>query len=122
MTRTPRLLLVALGFAATTAFALAPDLTGKWTFRVVTANGTGTPTVTLKQEGDKVTGTYESNALGTRALSGRVHGDSVTFTLAADGDGLVLTYSAHIVTADSLNGYVDFAGQGGAELTATRQK
>ena len=115
-----------LTLAATSAFAatVAHDVTGKWSFRVVTPNGTGTPTVTLKQEGDKVTGTYESNALGSRTLSGSVKGDSLSFVLSMGGnaEGVMLTYTAHIVTADSLKGAVDFAGQGGAEFTATRQK
>jgi hypothetical protein len=132
MTRPARLFrrvaLVALVFASSAAFAAttAHDLTGKWTFSVVTANGTGTPTVTLKQDSaNKLTGTYESNALGSRTLDGRVYGDSMSFVLSMSGgagEGVVLTYSARIVTADSLNGYVDFAGQGGAEFTAVRQK
>ncbi len=122
-----RALLVALAFLTTSAFGAiaAHDLSGKWTFTVVTANGTGTPTVTLKQDKDnKLTGTYESNALGSRTLDGRVWGDSMSFVLSMTGagEGVVLTYSARIVTPDSLDGYVDFAGQGGAEFTAKRQK
>jgi hypothetical protein len=38
------------------------------------------------------------------------------------GEGVVLTYAAHIVTPDSLNGFVDFAGQGGANFTGRREK
>ena len=121
-------LIAAVAFAAVATSAVAAtiahDVTGKWTFRVVTANGTGTPTVTLKQVGDKVTGTYESNALGSRTLTGSVKGDSLSFILSptAGNESMLLTYSAHIVSADSLKGAVDFAGQGGAEFTATRQK
>lgn len=127
-TRLRRAFAIALAFASATAFGstAAHDLTGKWTFSVVTANGTGTPTVTLKQDKEnKLTGTYESNALGSRTLDGRVYGDSMSFVLSmagGAGEGVVLTYAAKIVTADSLNGYVDFAGQGGAQFTAVRQK
>lgn len=127
MSRTARLFALLVPFACVTAFTAyrAHDLSGKWTFRVVTANGTGTPTVTLTQDKEnKLTGTYESNALGSRTLDGRVWGDSMSFVLSMTGagEGVVLTYAAKIVTADSLDGYVDFAGQGGAEFTATRQK
>lgn len=122
-----RALVLAFAFVAVTAFGAiaAHDVTGKWTFTVVTGNGTGTPTVTLKQDKDnKLTGTYESNALGSRTLDGRVWGDSMSFVLSMTGagEGVVLTYAAKIVTPDSLDGYVDFAGQGGAEFTAKRQK
>jgi hypothetical protein len=124
--RARSLAIALLALVSTTAVAatLAHDVTGKWTFRVVTPNGTGTPTVTFKQEGEKLTGTYVSNAMGSRTLEGSVKGDSLSFVLSMPqaGEGIVLTYSARIVTADSLNGAVDFAGQGGAEFTAVRQK
>lgn len=124
--RTPLLTFAAIILSATAVLAatIVHDLTGKWAFKVVTANGTGTPAVTLKQDGDKVTGSYESNALGTRSLSGTVKGDSLTFTLSASpgGEAVLLTYEAAIVTADSLNGYVDFGGMGGATFTAVRLK
>jgi hypothetical protein len=38
------------------------------------------------------------------------------------GEGMTLTYVARIVTADSLDGYVDFAGMGEAKLTGRRQR
>ena len=106
------------------AQAARHDVTGRWLFRVVTENGTGMPNVEFKQEGEKLTGTYVSNAMGSRTLEGTVRGDSLRFVLSSTGqaEGIVLTYVAHIVTADSLNGYVDFGGMGEATLTATRQK
>lgn len=117
----PAVLIAALaGFASARLY----DLTGKWNFAVVTENGTGRPVVELKQEGEKLTGTYVSNAMGTRTLEGTVNGDTMRFALSASmgGEGVTLTYVARIVTADSINGYVDFAGMGSATLTGTRQK
>lgn len=127
MTRRLRLLAIAgatlAAATAATAATLLHDLTGKWAFAVVTENGTGYPTVTFKQEGEKLTGTYDSRTLGLRNFTGSVKGDSVVFALSGGSDAsMVLTYSARIVTADSLNGMVDFAGQGGASFTATRIK
>ena len=128
MTRTRRTALLALAsfaFASTAVAAVAAhDLTGRWIFTVVTENGVGTPVVTLKQDGEKLTGTYESNALGSRSLTGSVKGDSMRFQLSGPpgNESVILTYMAAIVTADSMKGAVDFAGMGGADFTAVRQK
>jgi len=115
---------VVLAALATTATAaVLHDLTGRWMLAVVTDNGTGYPTLELKQEGDKVTGTYTSNAMGNRAITGTVRGDTLSFVLSASGagEGVVLTYTARIIGTDSLNGTVDFAGMGGASFTGKRQ-
>jgi hypothetical protein len=127
MTRTRVLTaaLAALLLASTALYAAAVhDLTGRWTLAVVTDNGTGYPVLDLKQDGDKITGSYTSNAMGSRTIQGSVRGDSLIFALSASGmgEGVVLTYAAHIVTPDSLNGFVDFAGQGGANFTGRREK
>jgi len=117
------LLLAAVAVSASAASAWLHDLTGSWTFAVVTENGTGTPAVTMKQAGDQLTGTYESRMLGPRAFAGTVKGDSVLFTLEANGpDGIALIFKGVVVSADSLRGIVDFGGMGGATFTGTRNK
>lgn len=127
MSRSRRVLaalaLVALSATAVTA-AVLHDLTGKWNLAVVTDNGTGYPVLELRQQGEQVTGTYSSNAMGNRSITGTVRGDTLSFVLSANagGEGVVLTYTARIVTADSLNGTVDFGGMGGASFTGRRQK
>jgi len=116
---------VALVLAGTSVYAaVAHNLTGRWMLSVVTDNGTGYPVLDLKQDGDRITGSYTSNAMGSRTIQGSVRGDTLTFALSASGmgEGVVLTYAAHIVTPDSLNGFVDFAGQGGASFTGRREK
>jgi hypothetical protein len=115
---------LVIAAAAGVQAAQLHDLTGRWVLAVVTENGTGTPTVDLKQEGEKLTGTYVSNAMGSRTLEGTVKGDTMRFVLSASmgGEGVTLTYIARIVTADSLNGFVDFGGMGSATLTGRRQK
>jgi hypothetical protein len=98
------------------------DLTGKWAFAVVTENGTGTPAVVLKQEGEKLTGTYESRMMGTRAFTGSIKGDSLTLTLEANGpDGVALVFRGVVVDKDNLKGNVDFGGMGGATFTGKRE-
>jgi hypothetical protein len=116
---------VALALVSSIALAAAVfhDLTGTWDFEVVTENGTGTPTVRLKQEGDKLTGTYESRMMGVRSITGAVKGDSINFTLGTSGEStVVMTYAGRIIDADHLAGTVDFGGMGGATFTGTRKK
>ncbi len=118
-------IIAALALSATAALAATVfhDLTGTWAFEVITENGTGTPTVKFEQKGDALTGTYDSRMLGLRQLKGSVKGDSVKFELSAGGDAsIVLSFAGVIVDADHLRGTVDFAGQGGANFTGTRQK
>ena len=116
--------LLVAAIATTAAAAVLHDVTGRWQLAVVTDNGTGYPILEVKQEGDKVTGTYTSNAMGARTITGTVYGDTLSFVLSPSGggEGMVLTYTARIVTPDSLNGYVDFSGQGGARFTGVRQR
>lgn len=125
--RRPTLLLALFALvAATSAFTAARmhDLTGRWNLAVVTENGTGYPVLTLTQTGDSIKGSYVSNAMGTRSVQGIVRGDSMHFVLSSSmgGEGVVLTYAARIVTADSLDGAVDFGGMGGANFSGKRQK
>ena len=54
------------------------DITGTWVFEVQTDAGTGTPTVTFKQEGEKLTGHYSSATLGEADLTGTVKGTEST--------------------------------------------
>lgn len=107
--------------ATATAQRIAADLTGSWAFSVVTENGTGTPTVTLRQTGDSLTGTYESGRMGVLALKGKVKDKTFDFVINTDG-GTALTFKGTIEDADRLKGDVDFGGMGGATFTATRKK
>jgi hypothetical protein len=117
MPRSRRFFLATLlAIPALIAALPAADLTGKWAFEVVTENGTGTPSVTFKQEGDKLTGTYESQRGGARQLEGTVKGDKVTFTVKGPVD---LVFSGTII-GDTIIGTADFSGQGSATFSAKR--
>ena len=112
---------IATALATTTAAQrFQIDVTGKWNFAVVTENGTGTPVVVLKQEGEKLTGTYESARMGSRTIAGTVKKDSISFALV--GGEVVLTFSGVITDKDNMKGTVDLAGQGSATFTGTRAK
>ena len=99
------------------------DLTGKWVFTVETDAGTGTPTVTLKQDGEKLSGHYSSQTLGEADLTGTVKGQNVNFTFMADlgGQAAPVTYAATVQDKDSLKGTIDIAGLASGTFTGKRQ-
>ena len=112
---------VAILTLAAATFPVVQSLTGRWSFAVVTDNGTGTPAVTLTQDGATLTGTYDSPRGGVRKLEGSVKGDSVLFTvLPPDPEGVPYVFRGVMVDANTLKGTVDFSGMGGATFSATR--
>jgi len=116
---------VALAFAgaATVAAQAKIDLTGKWVFTVQTDAGTGTPTVTFKQDGEKVSGHYSSQTLGEADLTGTLKGQSLNFTFQADlgGQAVPVTYAATVENKDSMKGTIDIGGLAGGTFTGKRQ-
>jgi hypothetical protein len=98
------------------------DLTGKWTFNVETGAGSGTPTITLKQDGEKLTGRY-SGQLGEADLTGTIKGQEFTFkfTVDAQGNNLECTYQGTTEGKDALKGKVDIAGLANGTFTAKKQ-
>jgi hypothetical protein len=98
------------------------DLTGKWLFTVETSAGPGTPTMTFKQDGEKLTGHY-SGQLGEADLNGSVKGQAIAFTFTVDVQGtrLICTYTGTAQGSDGLKGSVDIAGFASGTFTAKRQ-
>jgi hypothetical protein len=99
------------------------NVTGKWLFNVQTDAGTGTPTVTFKQDGEKLTGHYSSQTFGEQDLTGSVKDQDLKFTFSADlqGTAVVVTYTGKIESKDSLKGSVDIGGLAQGTFTAKRQ-
>jgi hypothetical protein len=115
---------VAVLVAASAAAGQASkvDVTGKWAFAVETSAGSGTPTITLKQDGEKLTGHY-SGQLGEADLTGSVKGQNVSFKFTADvqGNALECTYTGTAETKDAMKGKVSIAGLGDGTFTAKKQ-
>jgi hypothetical protein len=119
----PAFAIVVASVTALSAQSSKIDVTGKWTFTVQTDAGGGTPTVTLKQDGEKLTGHYSSQNLGEADLTGSVKGQEITFTFNADAQGtsLTITYTGTIENKDSMKGSVDLGGMAQGTFTAKRQ-
>jgi hypothetical protein len=117
--------LVVAALVAATAFAgqaAKVDVSGKWTFNVETGAGSGTPTITLKQDGEKLTGHY-SGQLGEADLTGTIKGADFTFkfTVDAQGNNLECTYKGAAEGKDSLKGTLNIAGLADGTFTAKKQ-
>ena len=82
-----------------------------WTFEVTTAQGAGTPTVTLKQDGETLTGHYSSGTLGEADLTGTVKGSDIRFTFTADlqGQSAPVSFTGTIESATAMKGSLDIA-------------
>ena len=99
------------------------DVTGKWLLSVTSSAGTGTPTLTLTQRGDSLTGHYSSQVLGEADVKGTIKGQSITINLNVEvqGEALTVTYTGTVDTADSMKGTVDIGGQATGTFTGKRQ-
>lgn len=113
---------LAIGVAGARLSAQAKvDVTGAWTFDVTTSAGSGTPTITLKQDGESLTGTYDGQ-LGKANLKGTLKGSAITFSFVGDAQGQSVTVVyAGTVANDSMKGTVDLGGLATGTFTAKRQ-
>ena len=114
-----RVMLASLVVAAT---ALAADVSGTWNATVETPAGTGNPTFVLKQEGEKLTGTY-TGMLGKADVTGTVKGHKIEFQFEAsyEGQKFTIRYSGTIESPTRMKGTVRFADMGEGSWTATKQ-
>jgi hypothetical protein len=101
--------------------AQAADVTGEWTFNVQTDQGGGTPTISFKQDGEKLTGKYVGQ-LGTADLTGTLKGNAIhfTFTLDVQGQQAPVTYDG-TVEKNTMKGKLDIGGMVNGTFTATKK-
>ncbi len=113
-------LVVAMAAARIAAQATI-DLTGKWAFNVETAAGAGSPTMTFKQDGEKLTGHY-TGTFGEADLTGTVKGSDVSFSFSVDAQGTTVK-EIYTGTADkdSMKGKIVIEGFSEGTFTAKRQ-
>ncbi len=96
--------------AVTSGRAQTVDVTGDWAFTVETGMGSGSPVITFKQDGEKLTGTYDGQP-GTANFTGTVKGTAIqfSFTLNAQGQEVDVNYTG-TVDGKSMKGAVAMAG------------
>jgi hypothetical protein len=97
------------------------DVTGKWAFNVETSAGAGAPTMSFKQDGEKLTGHY-TGTFGEADLTGTVKGGDIAFSFSVDAQGTKIneTYTGTI-DKDTMKGKIVIEGLGEGTFTAKRQ-
>jgi hypothetical protein len=102
------------------------DITGKWTMVLELSIGTSNPTLDLKQDGDKVTGTY-TGRYGPSKLTGKLDAErKLAFSVALDAEGMSVTMQfTGEVAADGQSiakGVVQIEGLGDGAWIAKKDK
>lgn len=110
----------AAGDASRTAGAV--DVSGAWALDVTTGAGSGSPTITLEQKGESLTGRY-SGQLGDAPLTGTLKGTAITFQFPVDvqGTSVTVVYTG-TVEKDTMKGTVKLGDAGDGTFTGTRKK
>ena len=114
------LLCVATSALLSAEPAAPANIAGQWQFTVELAVGTGRPLVTFKQDGEKITGTYEGR-YGKSALEGTVKDNHVEFTVTMVAEGTTVTGAfAGDYDKEQMAGTVEYEGAGDGTWIAVR--
>jgi hypothetical protein len=100
----------------------AVNVAGTWDMEVNSQEGIAHPSITLKQEGDRISGTY-SGKIGSSSLEGTLSGSEIRFTVTLKFQEVSysVTYSG-TVTDDTMKGTARFSNSGTGTWTAKRKK
>ena len=107
--------------SAATPSAASVDVSGSWAFAVETPAGSGSPTMTFKQDGEKLTGQYVGQ-LGEAPLSGTLKGAAIEFTidLSVQDNAIRIVYAGTVEKA-SMKGTVKLGDIAEGTFTATKK-
>ncbi len=98
------------------------NVAGKWAVTLEMSMGTSTPSLELKQDGAKISGTY-TGRYGSFPLEGTVAGRALafSFSMSAEGQSVAMTFQGE-VAADglSMKGTATLGEMGEATWTAKK--
>jgi hypothetical protein len=114
---------VALTCLVVPGLAAEPvKVAGKWNVTLELSSITGHPVITLKQDGEKLTGTYEGR-YGESPLTGTVKEKEISFTVTMVAEGTQTQgVFAGKVDGDTMGGDVSFEGAGDGTWSAVRAR
>lgn len=115
-----RILLILTMLATFSLSASAADISGTWNADVVLDAGSGSATFVLKQDGEKLTGSY-SGALGEAKVTGSVKGSDVEWTFDHDEAGKVV-YKGKLEGDSKIKGTVEYGQLGKGSFNASKTK
>jgi hypothetical protein len=100
------------------------NIAGNWSMTLEMQMGTGTPTLVLKQDAEKITGSY-TGRYGTFALEGTIKERTIVFSfaMAAEGESVVMTFTGEVAAdAQTMKGTAILGEMGEATWSAKRDK
>jgi len=99
------------------------DVTGTWDLQVTTSSISASPTMMLKQDGEKITGQYRSQQYGEFPLSGTLKDGkiAIAFVMAVEGNNINVSYNGS-VDKDGMKGTVNYGDLMDGTFTAVRKK
>lgn len=116
------LAILALSVFAAVISAEPANVAGKWNVTVQLESITGHPVILLKQDGEKLTGTYEGR-YGQSEIKGSIKEKEIEFTVSIVAEGMQTQgVFAGKVDGDTMSGDVSYEGAGDGTWSATRVK
>ena len=100
----------------------AVDISGTWDMTVESQQGTAHPSITVKQEGERIAGTYRGE-MGESRLEGTVKGSEISFTVTLKFRDVSYTIAyTGSVTGDNMKGTARFGDAGTGDWSAIRRR
>ena len=98
----------------------APTMTGTWAIEAQHSAGTSTPTATITQTGDRLTGRYVGS-YGESTLTGRIKGEEFTFTVEIGTEQKVEVVYTGTLSGDTIKGSLTMGEMGEGTFTGKRK-
>ena len=115
--------LVAISMVAAALSAEPAKVAGKWNVTLQLESITGHPVILLKQDGEKLTGTYESTRYGQSELKGSIKEKEIEFSVSFVAEGMQTQgVFGGTVDGDTMSGNCSFDGAGDGTWSASRVK
>lgn len=100
------------------------SVAGKWVLDVRLPGAPATPTITLKQQGEKLTGHYSGARIGEQQLNGRIKGADFEFTVEGETSAgpVTLVFKGTLTTTDAMKGMLRVSGGANGTFSGKRVK
>ena len=108
--------------AATHTLAADGSMAGNWALKIVSPQGTRLPKMSLVQDGNRLSGTYQGMR-GDAPIAGTISGNEFDLTVKIETKeaSLVVEYKG-VLAGDALSGKVIMGRLGEAAFTGTRAR
>ncbi len=105
-------------WAGTTLAQEKINISGTWIMEVQTDAGSGSPTFVLKQEGEKITGTY-TGQLGDSPVTGTLKAGVIHLEFSIQGN--LITYDGIVSSDTEMSGKVNLAEMASGTFTGKKK-